>query len=271
MEQTQKSLLKAAIAGAVAVCVAAVMMFGAAQPAFANEKGEALKAPTVKITGTDTVKAGTTAGYTVSVTNNGKGLQGVKCTVTWQNRDNKKYMETVVLDKNGKIVKNATVKKSSTTVTTNANGKAKFNLFGLSNGVGKVTVSVKYNNGSKTVTTKSVKNLKSTDTIKVGTAKFKVTAKTAVYYKYAGKKAKATVPATVKIKGKSFKVTKIAPKAFKGTKATQVVVKTKALKKAANVKNCLAGSKVKTVETATAAEKKLFAKKSVVGKKVAVK
>ena len=88
-----------------------------------------------------------------------------------------------------------------------------------------------------------------------------------------------TVPATVKIGGKTFKVTKIAAGAFKGSKATKLVVKTKKLTKK-SVKGCLKGSKIKTVKVSLGKKsvnkkyvkkyKKIFTKKNA-GRKVSVK
>ena len=110
-----------------------------------------------------------------------------------------------------------------------------------------------------------------------------------------------TVPATVKVNGKTLKVTQINAKAFTGkkiktvtvgknvkkiaknafnkSKATTVIVKTKALKKA-SVKGSLKGSKVKTVKVKVGSKKvnktyvkkykKIFTKKNA-GKKVKVK
>ena len=105
-----------------------------------------------------------------------------------------------------------------------------------------------------------------------------------------------SVPATVKIQGKSFKVTQIDAKAFtgksirnvtigknvkvikknafKGSKATNVIINTKLLKKA-SVKGSLIGSKVKTIKvkvgkTFVKSYKKIFTKANA-GKKVTVK
>jgi hypothetical protein len=88
-----------------------------------------------------------------------------------------------------------------------------------------------------------------------------------------------TVPATVKIGGKTFKVTRIAAGAFKGSKATKLVVKTKKLTKK-SVKGCLKGSKIKTVKVSLGKKsvnkkyvkkyKKIFTKKNA-GRKVSVK
>ena len=85
-----------------------------------------------------------------------------------------------------------------------------------------------------------------------------------------------TVPATVKIKGKTMKVTQVNAKAFtgkkirtvtlskniktikanafKGSKATKIIVKTKALTKK-TVKKSLKGSKVKTVQVKVGSKK----------------
>ena len=88
-----------------------------------------------------------------------------------------------------------------------------------------------------------------------------------------------TIPATVKVNGKTFKVNKIAAKAFKGKKTKKIIVKTKALTKK-SVKGSLKGSKVKTVKVKVGSKKvnkkyvkkykKIFTKKNV-GKKVKVK
>jgi hypothetical protein len=117
----------------------------------------------------------------------------------------------------------------------------------------------------------------------------------------AGNKKSVTIPATVKIKGKTLAVTeigtnaftgkkiqtvtisknvkKIASKAFKGSKATKLIVKTKELTKK-GVKNSLKGSKIKTIKIKVGKKstnkkyikkyKKYFTKKNA-GKKVAVK
>ena len=89
-----------------------------------------------------------------------------------------------------------------------------------------------------------------------------------------------TVPAKVKIAGKTYKVAGIAPKAFKGKKKVKkLVVKTKLLTKK-SVKGSLKGSKVKTVKVKVGAKKankkfvkkykKIFTKKNA-GRKVKVK
>ena len=110
-----------------------------------------------------------------------------------------------------------------------------------------------------------------------------------------------TVPAAIKLNGKTFKVTQINAKAFKGkkihtvtigknvkmikknafkgSKATKLVLKTKLLKKA-KVKGCLKSSKIKTVQVKVGSKtnnkkyvksyKKIFTKANA-GKKVTVK
>ena len=123
---------------------------------------------------------------------------------------------------------------------------------------------------------------------------------TAEFTKAANKKS-VSVPATVKVNGKTLKVTKVAANAFtgkkirtvtigknvnklsknafKGSKATKIVVKTQKLKKA-SVKGSLKGSKIKTVQVKVGKKtvnkkyvkkyKKIFTKKNA-GKKVKVK
>ena len=88
-----------------------------------------------------------------------------------------------------------------------------------------------------------------------------------------------TVPAAVKIGGKTFSVTKISAKAFKGSKATKLIVKTKKLTKK-SVKGSLKGSKIKTVQVKVGKKsvnkkyvkkyKKFFTKKNA-GRTVTVK
>ena len=134
------------------------------------------------------------------------------------------------------------------------------------------------------------------NTVKVISA----SAKAVAFTKAANKKS-VTVPAAVKIKGKTFKVTQInanaftgkkirtvtigknvksiKKNAFKGSKATKIILKTKLLKKA-KVKGSLKGSKIKTIQvkigkksvnkTYVKKYKKIFTKANA-GKKVAVK
>ncbi|MCH5265013.1 MAG: hypothetical protein J1F02_03880, partial [Lachnospiraceae bacterium] len=99
-------------------------------------------------------------------------------------------------------------------------------------------------------------------------AVYKATGKnTVTYVKAEGKKSakKATVPATVKIKGKKYKVTKIAKGAFKGYKKLKTVtVKAEGLTKK-KVKGCFKGTSVKTVKV----PKKLYKKyKKIFTKKI---
>ncbi|MBQ9060128.1 MAG: hypothetical protein IJ128_03195 [Firmicutes bacterium] len=91
----------------------------------------------------------------------------------------------------------------------------------------------------------------------VSGSSYKVISSRAVSLTKARKGKSFTLPATVKIDGKSFAVTQIGAKAFKGTKTTKLTVKTKKLTKK-SVKGSLKGSKVKTVKVK-------------VGKKVKVK
>jgi len=138
-------------------------------------------------------------------------------------------------------------------------------------------------------------------TVSAGTVKVtSVKTKTVAFTKARNKKS-VVVPATVKIKGKTYKVTTIKAKAFKGSKirnvtigknikkisrnafsgskATTVTVKTKSLKKA-SVKGAFRNSKVKTVKVKVGTKKqnknyvkkykKIFTKKNA-GRKVAVK
>lgn len=95
----------------------------------------------------------------------------------------------------------------------------------------------------------------------------------------AGKKS-VTIPAKVKIGGKSCTVTGIASGLFKSSKATTLIIKSKDLTKK-SVKNALKGSKVKVVKIKVSGKKsvnkkyfkqykKIFTKK-VCGKKVTVK
>ncbi len=130
---------------------------------------------------------------------------------------------------------------------------------------------------------------------------YKVLSGSTVAFSKAANKKSVTVPATVKIGGKTFsvvqvsgkaftakkirtvtigaKVKKIAANAFKSSKATKMIVKTKLLKKA-GVKKSLKGSKIKTVQVKVGKKsankkfvkkyKKIFTKKNA-GKKVSVK
>ena len=112
-------------------------------------------------------------------------------------------------------------------------------------------------------------------TYKLSAGTFKIVTKVkdskagSVAFTKAKNKSSVTVPATVKIKGKTYKVTQIRAKAFtgkrirkvtigknvkiikkyafKGSKATKLIFKTKLLKKS-KVKGCLKGSKVKTIQ-----------------------
>ena len=97
---------------------------------------------------------------------------------------------------------------------------------------------------------------------------YKVTGKnTVTYVKTKVKKSakKATVPATIKIKGKKYKITKIAKGAFKGHKKLKtVIVKAEGLTKK-KVAGCFKGSSVKTVKV----PKKLYKKyKKIFTKKI---
>ena len=116
------------------------------------------------------------------------------------------------------------------------------------------------------------------DTISAGSgatkADYKLTSASAVSYVKAGvgSKKAATVPASIKYLGKTYKVTGIAANAFKGSKVATLTVQTKSLTKK-SVKGSLKASKVKTVKVPKAkknAYKKIFTK-AVAGKKVTVK
>ena len=114
---------------------------------------------------------------------------------------------------------------------------------------------------------------------KVNGSTYKILSKSTVSLTKAKNVKTVTVPATVKIGGKTFKVTKIGAKAFSKSKATKMIVKTKKLTKK-SVKRSLKGSKIKTVKVSLG--KKALNKKYVkkykayftyknAGKKVAVK
>jgi hypothetical protein len=97
-----------------------------------------------------------------------------------------------------------------------------------------------------------------------------------VAFTKAKNKSSVTVPATVKIKSKTYKVTQINAKAFtgkkirkvtigknvktikkyafKGSKATKLILKTKLLKKS-KIKGCLKGSKIKTIQVKVSSRK----------------
>ena len=83
-------------------------------------------------------------------------------------------------------------------------------------------------------------------TVNVGSQKYKIATASTVTFTKAKKGKKATVPASIKVKGKTYKVSGIAKYAFKGTKTQAVTIKSKLLTKK-SVKNCLKGSKVKTI------------------------
>jgi len=135
----------------------------------------------------------------------------------------------------------------------------------------------------------------------VNGSRYKVLTKSTVAFIKSMNKKAITVPATIKVGGKTFKVTQInanafkgskirtvtigknvnviKKNAFKGSKATKIILKTKLLKKA-KVKGCLKTSKIKTVQvkigkksvnkTYVKKYKKIFTKANV-GKKVTVK
>ena len=118
------------------------------------------------------------------------------------------------------------------------------------------------------------------DTIKIGAATYKVTgSKKVVYLKAPKSKKTVTMPATVKVNGKSAAVVGIAKNAFKGSKVKTVTAKSKRLTKQ-SVKGCFKASKVKTVKVKVGSKKlnakyvkkytKTFAKKNS-GRKVVVK
>lgn len=136
---------------------------------------------------------------------------------------------------------------------------------------------------STSTTKKAAKGIANGKTAVVGGMTYKVVsnAKATVTFQKAAKKKKAvTVPAIVKIKGKTYSVVGIAAKAFKGTAAQTVTVKTKRLT-AKSVKNCFSGAKkVKTVKVNVGNKKtnktyvnkyKNFFTKKICGKKVKVK
>ena len=119
------------------------------------------------------------------------------------------------------------------------------------------------------------------DKVKVKGSTYTVTSASAgtVAFTKAKKAKTVTVPATIKINGKTFKVKKIKAKAFKGTNTRTVIVKTKYLTKK-RVKGSLKGSKVKTIKVKVGGKKlnkkyvkkykKIFTKKNA-GKKVKVR
>jgi len=120
----------------------------------------------------------------------------------------------------------------------------------------------------------------STITVSAGTVKVLSTSSKTVAFTKAKNKRSITVPATVKIGGKTYKVTQInanafkgskiktvtigknvkviKKNAFKGSKATKLILKTKLLKKS-KVKGCLKGSKVKTIQVKVGSKKSVNA------------
>lgn len=116
-------------------------------------------------------------------------------------------------------------------------------------------------------------------TYNVNGAKYTVSDANSVLLKKAPDKKSFTIPAKVKIKGKTFYVTGIKAKAFKGLKTKTVTIKTKKLTKS-SVKNSFKGSKVRTVKVKVGKKKenreyvkkyrKIFTKKNA-GRKVTVK
>ena len=108
--------------------------------------------------------------------------------------------------------------------------------------------------------------------------KYVVTSSKTVSLIKAPNRASYTIPATVKINGKTFKVTGINAKAFKGTKVKTLTVKTKKLTKK-SVKASLKSSKIKTVKIKVGKKKlnrkyvkkykKIFTKKNA-GRKVKI-
>ncbi len=108
-------------------------------------------------------------------------------------------------------------------------------------------------------------------TVTVGKAQYKVTGtKTVAFAKDKSASKSVTIPASIKVSGKSFDVTAVSAKAFASSKATTVVVKSA---KMTTFKNAFKGSKVKTVKVpakSKSAYKKLLTK-STCGAKVTVK
>ena len=100
-----------------------------------------------------------------------------------------------------------------------------------------------------------------------------VSASKAVLVKAPASKKKFTLPASVKVGGKSCAVVGIAKSAFKGSKVVTLTIKSKKLSKQ-QVKSCFKGAKklkvVKVPKSKKAAYAKLF-KKSMSGKAVSVK
>ena len=102
-------------------------------------------------------------------------------------------------------------------------------------------------------------------------------ARTAMLVKAKNKKS-VTIPASVKLNGKTYEVNKIKAKAFKKSKAKKLTIKTKKLSKS-RVKGSLKGSKIKKVKVKVGKKKtnkkyvkkyrKYFTKKNC-GKKVKV-
>ena len=150
----------------------------------------------------------------------------------------------------------------------------------------------------------AVKTVKAGDTVKYQKNKYKVISvrsKTVAFSK--SKNAKSvTVPAKIRINGKTFKVTQINAKAFtgkkirtvtvgknvraikknafRGSKATKLILKTRLLKKT-KIKGCLKNSKIKNVQVKVSTKKsvnkkyvktykKIFTKANA-GKKVKIK
>ena len=114
----------------------------------------------------------------------------------------------------------------------------------------------------------------------VGAGIYIVKSDKTVYLKgLARNKVSFTLPATVKIKGKTFNVTGINARAFKGKKAKTLIVRTKKLTKG-SVRSSLKSSKVKTIKVKVGKKKenrkyvkkykKIFTKKNC-GKKVRVR
>ena len=145
-----------------------------------------------------------------------------------------------------------------------------------------------YQNGTLTISEKQTPGSSSTNaddpapvgTVhKAGAGTYVVkSAKTVWLKKPAKNKTKFTVPAKVKIKGKTFSVTGIDAKAFKGKKVKTLTVTTKKLTKK-SVKGSLKGSKIKTIKVKVGKKKlnkkyvkeykKIFTKKNA-GRKVKI-
>ena len=137
-------------------------------------------------------------------------------------------------------------------------------------GTATATVTGKGNyTGTKDITFTITDSMPAGTKVKAGGQEYKVINATTVAFTKAKNKKSVTVPATIKVNGRTFAVTQVNAKAFKGKKirtvtigknvtkikanafkgspATKLILKTKLLKKK-TVKNALKGSKIKTAQ-----------------------